>query len=82
MKQAVGIESPGMAKKNPAAVELGRKGGRKFAESAGPEAMRELGRRGGKSRWEGTTPEERRAATAKARAARRKKARKRQKSKK
>jgi hypothetical protein len=76
MGRSLVIDSGAMAKKNPAAVELGRKGGKAVAERLGSEGMAELGKRGMRSRWEGTTPEERRAATAKARAAQKKRARK------
>lgn len=71
-----------MARKNAAAQELGRRGGKARAQSLTSDELAEIGRKGATKRWAGMTPEERREATAPAVAARRKKARKRQKSKK
>ena len=62
-----------MAKKNPAAVALGKLGGRARIDSMTDEELSEHQRKAVKSRWARMSPKERRAATAKARAARRKK---------
>jgi hypothetical protein len=65
-----------MKKKNPAAVELGKRGGKALVERVGAEGMSERGKKGMAARWASATPEEKRAATAKARAARKKKSHK------
>jgi len=40
-----------MAKKNPAAVELGRRGGKQYAKNATPEERKARARKAAKVRW-------------------------------
>jgi hypothetical protein len=40
-----------MTKKNPAAVALGRKGGKKYAENATAEQRKESARKAAQARW-------------------------------
>jgi hypothetical protein len=42
---------PVMAKKNPAAVELGRKGGKATARTLTPDQRKEAARKAAKARW-------------------------------
>lgn len=42
---------PGMAKKNPAAVKLGRRGGKVRAERLSKQERKEIARLGGLARW-------------------------------
>jgi len=58
---------------NKAAQALGSLGGKARAENLTADELSEIGRQGARSRWDGMSAEERRAATAKASAARRKK---------
>jgi hypothetical protein len=48
----VRIEEDQPKKKNPAAVSLGRRGGKAWARSLTPEQMREAMRRAARIRWE------------------------------
>jgi len=57
-------------KKNPAAVELGRRGGRARAANTTPEERRESASNAARTKWESMTPEER-SAKAKVGAAKR-----------
>lgn len=62
-------------KKNPAAVELGARGGRARAKALKPEQRREISARGGLNAWASMSVEER-SAEMKRRAAKRKKPKK------
>jgi len=61
---------PRMAK-NPAAVQLGRKGGKATADNRTPEERKESARKAARALWENMTPEQR-TAFAKKRAKKRK----------
>jgi hypothetical protein len=52
--------TPPMAK-NPAAVQLGRKGGKRTAEKRTPEQRKESARNAARALWENMSPEERTA---------------------
>jgi len=62
-------------RKNPAAVELGARGGRKRAKTLKPEQRRAISAKGGLNAWASMSDEER-SAEMKRRAAKRKKAKK------
>jgi hypothetical protein len=66
-------------KKNPAAVALGKLGGKATLKSIGSEGFAEMGKKGGKGRLKTMTPEERTAIATKAGKARAAAARKRKK---
>jgi hypothetical protein len=55
-----------MKKKNPAAVALGKLGGKATLKAIGTEGLQERGRLGGLARLANTTPEQRRAIALKA----------------
>ena len=59
-----------MARKNPAAVALGRLGGKGSLRTMTAEERSERARKAVEARWKGTTKAERKKATVKARRAR------------
>lgn len=69
MDLALAIDSGPMAKKDPAAQSLGRRGGKARARSLTDTELEEIGRKGGQSRWKGVPIEERRRLLKKATAA-------------